>query len=174
MKRGHTCLEYKNKINKLLEIRPNIRISSDFIIGFPGETEKDFEDTMNLIGEIGFDHSFSFIYSARPGTPAATLPDQTSLDIKKLRLNILQNRINQTAMEISKAMINTVQPILVEGLSKKNNDTLFGRTENNRVVNFEGSRSLIGNFVNIKITEALSNSLRGIIQRSELDRVANL
>ncbi|MBK68552.1 MAG: tRNA (N6-isopentenyl adenosine(37)-C2)-methylthiotransferase MiaB [Legionellales bacterium] len=174
MKRGHTCLEYKNKINKLLEIRPNISISSDFIIGFPGETEKDFEDTMNLIGEIGFDHSFSFIYSARPGTPAATLPDQTSLDIKKLRLNILQNRINQTAMEISKAMINTVQPILVEGSSKKNNDTLFGRTENNRVVNFEGSRSLIGNFVNIKITEALPNSLRGIIQSSELDRVANL
>ena len=174
MKRGHTRLEYKNKINKLLEIRPNISISSDFIIGFPGETEKDFEDTMSLIGDIGFDHSFSFIYSARPGTPAASLPDDTPLDIKKERLKILQNRINQKAMEISEAMVNTLQIILVEGTSKKSTNTLYGRTENNRIVNFDGPQNLVGNFVAIKITEALSNSLRGMIPANELDRVANL
>ena len=109
MKRGHTVLEYKNKIKKLLEIKPNISISSDFIIGFPGETERDFEDTMNLVNDIGFDHSFSFIYSARPGTPAATLPDDTSIDVKKERLSILQNRINQKAQEISMAMVDTFQ-----------------------------------------------------------------
>mgnify|MGYP003331438167 CR=1 FL=1 len=149
-------------------------IGVDVIVGFPGETEKDFEDTMSLIGDIGFDHSFSFIYSARPGTPAASLPDDTSLDIKKERLKILQNRINQKAMEISEAMVNTLQIILVEGTSKKSTNTLYGRTENNRIVNFDGPQNLVGNFVAIKITEALSNSLRGMIPANELDRVANL
>ena len=175
MKRGHTCLEYKNKIKKLLDIRPNISISSDFIIGFPGETEKDFEDTMNLINDIGFDHSFSFIYSARPGTPAASLPDDTPLDVKKERLLILQNRINQKTIEISNAMIGNIQTILVEGTSKKSIDVLYGRTENNRIVNFHGSRNLIGNFVDIKITEALPNSLRGVqMDKDKLDQATNL
>ena len=174
MKRGHTCLEYKNKINKLLEIRPNISISSDFIIGFPGETEKDFEDTMNLVNDIGFDHSFSFIYSARPGTPAATLPDDTSIDVKKERLSILQNRINQKAQEISMAMVDTFQRILVEGISKKSSNVLFGRTENNRIVNFKGPKYLIGNFVDIRITEALPNSLRGMLpNKNKLNKVIN-
>ncbi|MEC7875283.1 MAG: tRNA (N6-isopentenyl adenosine(37)-C2)-methylthiotransferase MiaB [Pseudomonadota bacterium] len=175
MKRGHTTLEYKNKIKKLLEIRPKISISSDFIIGFPGETEKDFEYTMDLINDIGFDHSFSFIYSARPGTPAASLPDDTSLDIKKERLSMLQNRINQKAQEISMAMIDTFQSILVEGISKKSSNVLYGRTENNRVVNFKGPKDLIGNFVDIKITEALPNSLRGILpDTNKLNQVINL
>ena len=175
MKRGHTTLEYKNKIKKLLEIRPKISISSDFIIGFPGETEKDFEYTMDLINDIGFDHSFSFIYSARPGTPAASLLDDTSLDIKKERLSMLQNRINQKAQEISMAMIDTFQSILVEGISKKSSNVLYGRTENNRVVNFKGPKDLIGNFVDIKITEALPNSLRGILpDTNKLNQVINL
>ena len=174
MKRGHTVLEYKNKIKKLLEIKPNISISSDFIIGFPGETERDFEDTMNLVNDIGFDHSFSFIYSARPGTPAATLPDDTSIDVKKERLSILQNRINQKAQEISMAMVDTFQRILVEGISKKNSNVLFGRTENNRIVNFKGPKYLIGNFVDIRITEALPNSLRGMLpHKNKLNKVIN-
>tara|TARA_B100001250_G_scaffold406370_1_gene425286 strand:- start:2124 stop:3440 length:1317 start_codon:yes stop_codon:yes gene_type:complete len=175
MKRGHTKLEYKNKIKKLLEIRPNISISSDFIIGFPGETKKDFEDTMRLVSDIEFDHSFSFIYSARPGTPAASLPDNESSETKKERLSILQNRINQKGREISMEMVNTLQRILVEGTSKKSNDMLFGRTENNRIVNFEGSKNLIGKFIDIKITEALPNSLRGLIPNSKnLNQVINL
>ena len=174
MKRGHTVLEYKNKIKKLLEIKPNISISSDFIIGFPGETERDFEDTMNLVNDIGFDHSFSFIYSARPGTPAATLSDDTSIDVKKERLSILQNRINQKAQEISMAMVDTFQRILVEGISKKNSNVLFGRTENNRIVNFRGPKHLIGNFVDIRITEALPNSLRGMLpNKNKLNKVIN-
>ena len=174
MKRGHTVLEYKNKIKKLLEIKPNISISSDFIIGFPGETERDFEDTMNLVNDIGFDHSFSFIYSARPGTPAATLPDDTSIDVKKERLSILQNRINQKAQEISMAMVDTFQRILVEGISKKSSNVLFGRTENNRIVNFKGPKYLIGNFVDIRITEALPNSLRGMLpNKNKLNKVIN-
>ncbi len=175
MKRGHTILEYKNKIKKLLDIRPNISISSDFIIGFPGETEKDFEDTMNLVNDIGFDHSFSFIYSARPGTPAASLPDSTSLDTKKQRLLILQNRINQMAQKISIGMVDTIQRVLVEGTSKKSDDVLYGRTENNRIVNFEGSKNLVGNFVDLKITEALPNSLRGTLpDKNKLNQVVNL
>ena len=175
MKRGHTNLEYKNKIKKLLEIRPNISISSDFIIGFPGETKKDFEDTMHLVNDIGFDHSFSFIYSARPGTPAASLPDNTSSETKKERLSILQNRINQKTREISMEMVDTLQRILVEGTSKKCNDVLFGRTENNRIVNFKGSKNLIGRFIDIKITEALPNSLRGILpETKKLNQVVNL
>ena len=162
MKRGHTVLEYKSTIRKLRAIRPNISISSDFIVGFPGETEKDFEDTMNLIAEIGFDHSFSFIYSARPGTPAADLLDETPMEVKKQRLSILQSRILQHANGISKAMVGTIEPVLVTGISKKDPGELQGRTENNRVVNFRADdHNVIGQIVDIKITNALPNSLRG-------------
>jgi len=175
MKRGHTRLEYKNKIKRLRAIRPNLSMSSDFIIGFPGETDNDFEETMNLINDIGFDHSFSFIYSARPGTPASSLPDDTPMQTKKDRLSILQTRISQRAAEISAAMVGTTQTILVEGLSKKDNKQLRGRTENNRVVNFKGSQELIGRFIDVEITEALPNSLRGSLADSEvLDQAANL
>ena len=175
MKRGHTRLEYKNIIKRLRAIRPNLSMSSDFIIGFPGETDKDFEDTMNLISDIGFDHSFSFIYSPRPGTPASNLPDETSMQVKKDRLSILQARINQKSAEISAAMVGSIQTILVEGQSKKSPDELRGRTENNRVVNFTGPQELTGDFVDIEITEALPNSLRGILHESAvLDQAANL
>lgn len=175
MKRGHTRLEYKNKIKRLRAIRPNLSMSSDFIIGFPGETDKDFEDTMNLIHDIGFDHSFSFIYSPRPGTPAANLPDDVSQQTKKERLAILQSRISQNAANISAAMVGTMQTILVEGESKKNSDELRGRTENNRVVNFKGPKEVIGSFVDIEITEALPNSLRGLLPETKpLDQAANL
>ncbi len=162
MKRNHTVLEYKSIIRKLRAIRPNISISSDFIIGFPGETDKDFEDTMNLINEIGFDHSFSFIYSARPGTPAAELSDDTPMEVKKQRLNILQTRILQHAATISEAMVGTIEPVLVTGVSRKDPGELQGRTENNRVVNFRAeSNDTIGQIVDMKITAALPNSLRG-------------
>jgi len=162
MKRGHTALEYKSRIRRLRKIRPDISLSSDFIIGFPGETKRDFEETMKLIEEIGFDHSFSFIYSARPGTPAADLPDTTEEETKKQRLAILQTRINQQAAAISRRMVGSSQRILVTGVSKKDPGQLQGRTENNRVVNFSCSdESLIGQFIAIKIEEALSNSLRG-------------
>jgi tRNA-2-methylthio-N6-dimethylallyladenosine synthase len=161
MKRGHTAIEYKQKIRRLREVRPDISLSSDFIVGFPGETDRDFEATMNLITEVGFDLSFSFIYSARPGTPAANLPDDTPLDVKKERLAILQARINQQAQAISDAMIGTTQRVLVEKLSKKSASQVTGRTENNRWVNFDGDPSLIGEFVDVVITEALPNSLRG-------------
>lgn len=175
MKRGHTRLEYKSKIKRLRKIRPNLSMSSDFIIGFPGETDKDFEDTMNLIADIGFDHSFSFIYSKRPGTPASNLPDDIPMETKKERLAILQNRITQKAAEISAAMVGTKQSILVEGQSKKDPEQLRGRTENNRVVNFNGPKSLIGNFVDVEITEALPNSLRGKLPESNsFDQAANL
>jgi len=167
MKRGHTALEYKSTIRKLRKIRPNLSMSSDFIIGFPGETNADFEATMNLINDIGFDMSFSFIYSARPGTPAADLPDDVSEQEKKERLYILQNRINQMSQDISRKMFDTEQRILVEGPSKKNLMELRGRTENNRVVNFEGPHSVIGQFVDVRITEALPNSLRGELIRTE-------
>jgi tRNA-2-methylthio-N6-dimethylallyladenosine synthase len=161
MKRGHTVLEYKQKIRKLREARPDISLSSDFIVGFPGETDKDFEALMNLIAEIGFDQSFSFIYSARPGTPAASLADDTPTDIKKQRLQILQARINQQAMQISESMVGTTQRVLVEKLSKKSASQVAGRTENNRWVNFDADPSCIGEFVDVVITEALPNSLRG-------------
>ena len=175
MKRGHTRLEYKNKIKRLREIRPNLSMSSDFIIGFPGETEQDFEDTINLINDIGFDHSFSFIYSKRPGTPASSLPDDIPMQTKKDRLSILQTRISQRAAEISAAMVGTTQTILVEGQSKKDADQLRGRTENNRVVNFKGPKNIIGSFVDVEITEALPNSLRGCLPESTwLDQAANL
>lgn len=161
MKRGYTVLEYKTKIRRLRKIRPGISVSSDFIIGFPGETEADFEDTMNLIHEIGFDQSFSFIYSPRPGTPAAQLPDTISTETKKQRLAILQERITQNARKISKNMVNTIQKIIVTGPAIKHPDQLSGRTENNRVINFKGDQKQIGQIISVKITEALPNSLRG-------------
>jgi tRNA-2-methylthio-N6-dimethylallyladenosine synthase len=162
MKRNHTAIEYKSKIRKLKAIRPNMSFSSDFIIGFPGETDKDFEQTMNLIADVGYDQSFSFIYSARPGTPAAELPDDISMDIKKTRLSLLQQRINQQAMQISRKMVGTTQTVLVTGLSKKDPGQLQGRTENNRVVNFSCTKTeLIDDFTEVIITEALPNSLRG-------------
>jgi tRNA-2-methylthio-N6-dimethylallyladenosine synthase len=162
MKRNHTVLEYKSKLRKLRRIRPDISYSSDFIIGFPGETDADFEATMNLIGDIGFDTSFSFIYSARPGTPAAELPDDVPLAVKKERLRILQQRLGQNAQDISRKMVGTTQRILVDGFSKKDPGQLKGRTENNRVVNFAcDDIDLIGDFVDVEIVEALPNSLRG-------------
>ena len=162
MKRGHTALEYKSKIRRLRKLRPNISISSDFIIGFPGETEADFAATMKLVEEIGFDSSFSFVYSARPGTPAAELPDDTDEDTKKHRLQILQSRIIQQAQLISRRMVGNREKILVTGVSKKDPGQLQGRTENNRVVNFAASdHSLIGQFAEVDILEALPNSLRG-------------
>ena len=161
MKRGHTILEYKQKIRKLREARPGISLSSDFIVGFPGETDRDFEALMKLIAEVGFDQSFSFIYSARPGTPAASLADDTPMSVKKQRLKILQTRINQQAMEISRRMVGTTQRILVEKISKKSSSQVSGRTENNRWVNFDADPSCIGQFVDVVITEALPNSLRG-------------
>lgn len=164
MKRGHTALEYKSKIRALRRIRPNISMSSDFIIGFPGETEADFAATMKLIEEIGFDNSFSFIYSARPGTPASDLPDETPMAVKKERLQILQGRIAQQAQAISRRMVGSNQRVLVTGVSKKDPGQLAGRTENNRVVNFSCTdQSLIGEFTEVSIIEALPNSLRGVL-----------
>ncbi len=163
MKRNHTALQYKSIIRRLREARPDLSMSSDFIIGFPGETAADFEGTMSLIEDIGFDHSFSFIYSQRPGTPAAAFPDDVSLADKKVRLARLQSRISEMAMAISQAMVGNVERILVEKVSRKRTDQLSGRTENNRVVNFDASPELIGQFVDVRITEALPNSLRGEI-----------
>ncbi len=160
MKRGHTVLEYKQKIRRLREKRPDISLSSDFIVGFPGETESDFEDTMKLIRELDFDQSFSFIFSARPGTPAASLPDDVPLEVKKERLFRLQALVNEQAARISEGMVGTTQRVLVEGESKKSAKQLAGRTENNRVVNFDGHPRLVGNFVDVVISEALSHSLR--------------
>jgi len=160
MKRGHTVLEYKQKIRRLRQRRPDISLSSDFIVGFPGETEEDFRATMDLIAEMNFDQSFSFIYSARPGTPAASLPDDTPMQVKKERLQRLQALLNRQAAAISEAMVGSVQRVLVEGTSKKDPQQLAGRTENNRVVNFDGHPRMLGQFVDVVITEALSNSLR--------------
>ncbi|MCP3906995.1 MAG: tRNA (N6-isopentenyl adenosine(37)-C2)-methylthiotransferase MiaB [Oceanicoccus sp.] len=162
MKRGHNRDEYIAKMQRLQAIRPNISFSSDFIIGFPGETDEDFNDTMDLIEQIGFDLSFSFIYSARPGTPAAELSDDTPDAVKKERLQKLQQRINSQAQQISRQMVGNQEKILVTGVSKKDPGQLQGRTENNRVVNFSSdNQSLIGNFVDVEVTEALPNSLRG-------------
>ena len=161
MKRGHMAVEYKQKIRKLREVRPNISLSSDFIIGFPGETDKDYEDTMKLIEDIGFDKSFSFIYSARPGTPAASFEDDVPMAVKKTRLYRLQQRITEMEQEISKKMVGTVVRVLVEKVSVKDEKQVAGRTENNRIVNFDGDKSLIGNFAEVEITEAQPNSLRG-------------
>jgi tRNA-2-methylthio-N6-dimethylallyladenosine synthase len=161
MKRGHTIIEYKQKIRKLREVRPDISLSSDFIVGFPGETDLDFEATMKLIADIGFDRSFSFIYSARPGTPAASFADDTPMETKKQRLQILQTRISQQAMEISKSMLGSTQSVLVERPSKKDPTQYAGRTENMRWVNFDADASCLGEFVDVVIIEALPNSLRG-------------
>lgn len=162
MKRGHTALEYKAKIRKIQEARPGISLSSDFIIGFPGETDHDFEQTMALIERVGFDVSFSFIYSARPGTPASDLEDGVSMETKKARLAALQARIAQNATGISQAMVGTRQSVLVTGPSKKDPGELSGRTENNRVVNFKADRhDVIGQLVECEIIEAYPNSLRG-------------
>jgi len=161
MKRGHTALEYKAKIRRLREVRPDICLSSDFIVGFPGETEADFAATMKLISDIGFDHSFSFLYSPRPGTPAASFPDDVPITIKKERLTVLQARLRAMAGVISDKMLETTQVILVEGMSRKDRQQLRGRTENNRVVNFEGDPALIGQFVPVRISKVLPNSLRG-------------
>jgi tRNA-2-methylthio-N6-dimethylallyladenosine synthase len=160
MKRNHTVLEYKSIIRRLRQVRPNISISSDFIVGFPGETEKDFQDTMQLIADIGFDSSYSFVYSARPGTPAAELPDETPEEVKKQRLSLLQERIAQQAFRISQRMVDTVEPVLVTGRSRKDPGELTGRTENNRIVNFRGDGDLIGRIVPLRITLAYPNSLR--------------
>jgi len=163
MKRKHTALEYKATIRKIRAVRPDMCFSSDFIIGFPGETDKDFEDTMNLIADVGFDLSYSFIYSARPGTPASSLPDDVPDAVKKSRLQSLQTRINQQTLAISEAMMDTVQRVLVTRAARKDENEVSGRTENNRVVNFEADKSLIGQFANVKITEVRPNSLRGIL-----------
>ncbi|HDL5698352.1 TPA: tRNA (N6-isopentenyl adenosine(37)-C2)-methylthiotransferase MiaB [Mannheimia haemolytica] len=167
MKRNHTALEYKAIIRKLRAVRPEIQISSDFIVGFPGETAEDFEQTMKVIEQVNFDMSFSFIYSARPGTPAADLPDNVSDDEKKERLARLQQRINHQAMQFSRAMLGTEQRILVEGPSKKDLMELTGRTETNRVVNFVGTPDMIGKFVDVKIIDVYTNSLRGEVVRTE-------
>jgi len=163
MKRGHTAMEYKHKIRKLREIRPDISLSSDFIIGFPGETEADFDATMKLIDDIGFDASFSFIYSQRPGTPAAFIEDDVTQETKKARLKTLQEKLLQQANMISHNMVGTTQKILVEGPSRKSKQEMSGRTENNRVVNFSGSDALVGQFIDVDITQALNNSLKGVI-----------
>ena len=159
MKRGHTAIEYKSKIRNLKQIRPDISLSSDFIIGFPGETEEDFNNTMKLIDEVGFDKSFSFIYSKRPGTIASSLTDDVKSSVKKHRLSLIQDKLNKNTEEISKSMIGSIQKVLVEGLSKKGT-TLSGRTENMRTAHFIGSSNLIGKLVSVKITDGVGNSLK--------------
>jgi tRNA-2-methylthio-N6-dimethylallyladenosine synthase len=161
MKRGHTALEYKQKIRQLREVRPDISLSTDIIVGFPGETEKDFAQTMALVEDVGFDQSFSFVYSARPGTPAASLADPVPQTEKRERLAALQALISENAMRISEAMVGTAQRVLVERHARKDPRQLAGRTENNRWVNFDGDERLIGRFVDVTISEALPNSLRG-------------
>jgi tRNA-2-methylthio-N6-dimethylallyladenosine synthase len=163
MKRGYTVLEYKSLVRKLRAARPGLSLSSDFIVGFPGETEDDFEKTMQLIEELAFDSSFSFIYSPRPGTPAAEMRDDTTQEVKMQRLLRLQKRIDELAFAFSMAMIGTTQRVLVEGRARKNTDELAARTENNRVVNFAGDARLIGHFVDVTITAAMPHTLRGEI-----------
>ena len=167
MKRGHTVLEYKQKIRRLREARPDISISTDLIVGFPGETERDFEATMDLVADVGFDQSFSFIYSRRPGTPAASLPDDVTHDEKQRRLERLQERLNTQARAISQAMVGSVQRVLVERPARRDARQLAGRTENNRWVNFDGPSSLINRFVDVVVTEAMPNSLRGRLAERE-------
>jgi tRNA-2-methylthio-N6-dimethylallyladenosine synthase len=173
MKRNHTALEYKSIIRRLREARPDLSLSSDFIIGFPGESAADFEATMQLIEELRFDHAFSFIYSARPGTPAAALPDDVGNDEKKARLARLQARIAEFSVEFSQSMIGSTQRVLVDRPSRRDAQEMAGRTENNRVVNFAGSADLIGRFVNVRITDALPNSLRGDYLGLAEDRVGS-
>ena len=161
MKRGHTVLEYKQKLRKLRAVRPDVSISSDIIVGFPGETDEDFTRTLDLIAEAGFDQSFSFIYSPRPGTPAASLPDQVPHEVKQHRLELVQQRLNAQAHAISERMVGTRQRLLVERPAKRNKLELAGRTDNNRWVNFDGPADLINRFADVVITEARPNSLRG-------------
>ena len=172
MKRGYTALEYKQRIRKLRAARPDISISSDFIVGFPGETDHDFEQTMKLIADIGFDNSFSFIYSRRPGTPASNLPDDTPDAVKRERLQRLQAAINTHAKTISESMVGSVQTVLVEGPSKKSPNEMTGRTENMRFVNFPGDARMKGQFVDVLITEAMANSLRGRVKLDNDQQVA--
>ncbi|WP_153129757.1 tRNA (N6-isopentenyl adenosine(37)-C2)-methylthiotransferase MiaB [Dechloromonas hortensis] len=168
MKRGYMTIEYKSIIRKLRAARPDISLSSDFIVGFPGETDEDFEKTMKLIDDVGFDNSFSFIYSPRPGTPAVEMDDSTSAEVKSARLSRLQKRIDEQAQVISQAMVGSIQRVLVEGVSKKDAHELAGRTDNNRIVNFIGNPRLINTFVDVRITSALPHSLRGeIVIREE-------
>ena len=172
MNRRHTADEYRRIIDKLRHYRPDLALSGDFIVGFPNESDEDFKDTMDLIAEIGFDISFSFIYSRRPGTPASDLPDDVSEETKKQRLQILQDRINQQAMAISRRMVGSTQRILVNGYSKKDPGMLSGRTENNRVVNFRcDNPDLIGHFAEVRIEQAYANSLLGELVGSELDQM---
>jgi tRNA-2-methylthio-N6-dimethylallyladenosine synthase len=161
MKRGHTALEYKSKIRRLKEVRPNLSMSSDFIIGFPDETDADFQATMDVINDVEFDHSFSFIYSARPGTPAAAFTDSVSDEVKKQRLQTVQTRLLQLERKHSEAMLNSTQRVLVERIGERDEGEMVGRTENNRTVMFAGDKALLGKFVDVNITEAYSNSLRG-------------
>ena len=162
MKRRYKAQDYIKIIEKVRKVRPNISMSSDFIIGFPGETDQDFEDTMQLIETIGYDNSFSFIYSPRPGTPASDLPDDVPMEVKQARLQRLQKRIIEMTTEISNNMVGTIQTVLVDRPARKDQNQISGRTENNRVVNFDGDHALIGQFVDVEITEALPNSLRGV------------
>lgn len=171
MKRGHTRADYLAKINKLKAVRPGISLSSDFIIGFPGETEAEFEETLSLLDEVGYDLSFSFVYSARPGTPAADLPDDVPEDVKKARLQRFKARNNEMTLALSEQMLGSVQKILIEGVSKKNPLHLTGRTENNRVVNFAGHPKLIGHFVDVMINDVQPNSLRGRLVESSLPKL---
>ena len=171
MKRGHVREDYLEIMRKIKAVRPGISLSSDFIVGFPGETEQDFEDTMALIEEVGYDFSYSFIFSARPGTPAANFADDVSMAIKEQRLQRLKGRLNEMFMAISESMIGTAQSVLVEGISKKNPLHLTGRTENNRVVNFAAHPRLIGQFVDVLIMEALPNSLRGRLVESSIEKI---
>jgi len=161
MKRGHTALEYRDRIRRVRAARPGISVATDIIVGFPGETAADFEATMDLVADVGFDQSFSFVYSQRPGTPAAALPDPVSREEKLARLSILQDRINAQAAAISRAMVGGRETVLVEGPSRRDPRQLAGRTENNRWVNFDGDPAIIGRFVQVEITEALPHSLRG-------------
>ena len=167
MKRGYTVLEYKSLVRKLRAVRPDLSLSTDFIVGFPGETEADFAKTMKLIDDIGFDASFSFVYSVRPGTPAAELTDDTPQDVKLARLSRVQKRIDALAQAVSEGMVGSVQRVLVEGLSKKDPGELAGRTDNNRVVNFRGAPRLVGQFAEVRITGALPHSLRGEVVTRE-------
>jgi tRNA-2-methylthio-N6-dimethylallyladenosine synthase len=167
MKRGYTALEYKSLVRKLRAARPDLSLSSDFIVGFPGETAEDFEKTMKLIDDIGFDASFSFVYSSRPGTPAAELTDDTPQELKLERLMRLQKRIDDLAQGVSQAMVGSIQRVLVEGLSKKDDTELAGRTDNNRIVNFIGNLRLVHRFVDVRITSSLPHSLRGEIVTRE-------
>lgn len=163
MKRGYSALEYQEKINKLKMVRPDISISSDFIVGFPGETDKDFAATLNIIDAVGFDNSYSFIYSKRPGTPAANYADDVSLDIKKQRLQIIQESILKNTLAIGKSMVNTIQKVVVANTSSKDANILCARTENNRLVTFVGENNLVGKLVDVKITDSLPNSLKGVL-----------